>query len=128
METHTDRQMLLWNTWVREDMDVPGKGEFYLMQVAAEVRVLREQVGHMFGGKGREVKLMDFKLGFGEPLTYIPKSAKVAATIAKNVWAAGLGVTLVEKRVPKAEGIRIMNETAGEYQEFLEKTEEFRGN
>lgn len=119
--------MIYWNTWGREDLDVPDRGDFYLMQIAAEVRVLREQVSCLFGGKGNTVKMMDFKLGFGEPLTYVPKSAKIAATVSRGVWTSRVGATMVEKRIPKAEGIRAMNETAGEYQKFLEATEEFHG-
>lgn len=85
MEANTERQMVLWNAWYREELDNPGKPEFYAMQVAAEVRCLREQVACLFGGRGKEVKLMDFKIPFA-PRKAVDKG--LLTTMAKQVWAS----------------------------------------
>lgn len=126
MEKHTDEQIEAWLMYFNEEMNHPGSVEHYLMLVAREVALLSERVRTLFGGKPVEVKLEQFKLRFGEPLTYVPKSAKVAAVISKGVWAGRVG-GVTERKVPKSEGLRRVNETAEEYQRFLEKMEEFRG-
>lgn len=130
MEKHTDQQMLMWLLYLNEEMNQPGSVEYYLMLVAREIAQLSERVRTLFGGKPVEVKLDQFKLRFGEPLTYVPKSAKVAASVARAVWTAGVvseGSSLLEKRIPKVKGLERINETSEEYQRFLDSTREFRG-
>ena len=104
MERNTERQMVLWNAWFREELDSPGRPEFYAMQVAMEVRLLREQVACLFGGKGKEVRLMDFKI----PFTPRKIDGKLKTEMAKQVWLSQVDssdLPVVIKTITRTEAV-----------------------
>lgn len=121
MTSHTDRQMLLWNAWGREDLEVPEKNEFYLMQLAAEVRVLREQVACLFGGKGREVKIADFKMSFRDPDEVKVLSPERVAQIGQQVHLSRTTsekMPPVLKRMSKREAAEMVEKTRKEWEDY----------
>ena len=84
MDTHTHRQYLTWLAWLDHRDATPDPTQYYLMQIAAEVRrVLAKQPN--------SIKLDHFELQFG---TVAPQIADPELELkqSKHRWNALLGM------------------------------------
>ena len=71
----THREYLLRLAWIEEEWKTPQRHDYYLMQIAQEVR-------RVLSKKPNSIKLEHFKLGFGE------QEAKPRQDVAtqKSLW------------------------------------------
>lgn len=79
---HTYRQYIAWLEWLDRQWDIPTRIEFYLMQIAMEVR----RVLSKFPNK---IKLLDFMLKRGDGKNEDasqPKDAEEATRIAQSKY------------------------------------------
>lgn len=102
---YTDRQVVLWNLWLTEEANNPGRLESYLMRLCYEVRMLNERVRTMLGkDKMKEYDLKDFKVTFDTPLTKKLPKEKLTA-LSQQTWMSRLGEGVVHKRISRKEAI-----------------------
>lgn len=85
--------MLVWLAWLDSQYEVPARGDFYLMQVAAEVR-------RVLSKKPSAIKLSDFHLRFSERA---PASKQQAAAVSKAAWVGRM--TMPVKVVTSPSGV-----------------------
>jgi hypothetical protein len=84
LRTHSNRQLLAWLKWLDEQMSTPDRGDWYLMQIACEVRRF------MMKDPGR-VKPEDFRLRFERPgQKRLTREEATAWSKARWFAAAGL--------------------------------------
>lgn len=77
----TYRECAKWLTFIVEEEQRPTKNDYYLAQIAAEIR--RGLVK-----KPNEVKVKDFLISFEKEGTVVPKPGSKS----KSIWMAGLGI------------------------------------
>lgn len=93
----THRQYLAWLHWLRsyevEQLNQPGRTEYYLMQIAHEVARSNERYS-----KPNQIKMDQFKLKFipRESTAKISFRSKTRVAMTKAHWIHGLGVKPVE--------------------------------
>lgn len=82
MQKHTHREYLLWMAWLAKQHDTPDRSDYYLMQIAAEIRrVLSKQPN--------KIKLEHFKLSTaGKPA---PVQQRETVEQSKARWAGLVG-------------------------------------
>lgn len=85
----THREFLTWQAWIDRQWNRPDRTDFYLMQVACEVR-------RVLSRKPAGIKIDDFRLPFGEEGQRELKrqDAEEIAKQAKQGWAAYLSAKL----------------------------------
>lgn len=81
----THRQFEAWRRWRREDLNRPSRTDFYLMQIACEVRTVLRSLA----GGGRHLDLNEFRLRFGRP-SRAPRRA--SGDEIKSIIMGSLGV------------------------------------
>lgn len=80
MKSHTRRELRLWLVWLRRQWDRPDRHDWYLMQLACEVR-------RVLSKKPASIKVQDFKLRFGTEKTKSkPRTREEAAALSKAKW------------------------------------------
>lgn len=87
LEKTTHREYLVWMAWLRDRLNHPGLTEYYLMQIAMEVR-------RVLSNKPSSIRLEQFKLKFNvdrlrKPVQKMTK--ELATTYAKAKWFAITG-------------------------------------
>lgn len=87
----THRQYLAMIEWDIEDMNRPGKHEYYLMQIACEAR-------RVLSSKPNSVKLDQFKLSFKHKTTDpSAQYAKNITNLAKSAWTMRVGGKVIQE-------------------------------
>jgi hypothetical protein len=95
----THREFTTWQAWLAEQWSVPSRGDYYLAQIACEVR-------RVLSRKPGKVLLKDFVLQFGDARAKPPPMTREqAAEAAKARWA-GFMTKTVRKRnaAPPSDG------------------------
>lgn len=85
MRQHTERELRVWLAWMTMQWDNPDRSDYYLMQVACEVR-------RVLSNNPRGIKVADFRLQFGQPAAGRPASRQQAAEWSKARWFAAVGL------------------------------------
>lgn len=78
LRKHTYRQLLAWIEYLDVQWDEPTRSDFYLMQIACEVR-------RVLAKDRNAIQLKHFFLKFNSP-----QLAPASAEVAKAVWQARL--------------------------------------
>lgn len=92
----THRQFVAFERWLADERDEPTPEQFYLMQVACEVR--RGYAKHP-----RQVKMKDFRLRFGRPKPV--GHTKESVELSKQVWLQRMSMKpVVVKEDPQGPG------------------------
>lgn len=78
MREHTERELRVWLAWMALQWDSPDRSDYYLMQVACEVR-------RVLSRDPRAISISDFKLQFREAGPAVRRDSKAA-------WFAGVGL------------------------------------
>lgn len=86
MKSMTHREYLTWLEWLDQQWDEPSRSDYYLMQIAAEVRR-----GYVASRYARRIRIPDFRLRFQRPRR--PRNLREATRWAKAKWFAALGIT-----------------------------------
>lgn len=88
MQAHTHREYRTWSRWLELEWDKPSRSDWFLMQIAAEIR-------RVLSKKPKLIQLKHFFLKFttgksDKPIE--PEMTKEEATrIAKNKWFGLVG-------------------------------------
>ena len=84
----THREFLALDKYLREEWNEPSRSDWYLMQVAAEIRA----IGQSFSKTPKPVRLQDLKIEFKEERRKEkkPLTKEERAKIAKAIWMARL--------------------------------------
>lgn len=81
----TERQLILFLKWLREKETTPSLPEYYLMQIACEIRRILNFLLHYFGrSKQSDVSVKDFRLEFKDP-TITTEEAKPKGRSAQQI-------------------------------------------
>lgn len=75
----THRQYLLWQIWLDLQWDRPTLSDYYLMQIAAEVK-------RVLSKSPNKIKLKDFLLKFGNQREKVQETPEQAAAKSKAAW------------------------------------------
>ena len=86
MEKHTHREFVVWMRWLDEEWNRPEPSDYYLMQIAAEIR-------RVLSKKPRHIKMEDFKLEFAEAEHAPAATVEEAAARSKSKWKAIVGLS-----------------------------------
>jgi hypothetical protein len=90
----THREFLTWQAWFAEQWSVPSREDYYLAQIACEVR-------RVLSRKPGKVLLKDFVLQFGEGKAKPPPMTREqAAEAAKARWAGFMTKTVKKRSAP----------------------------
>jgi hypothetical protein len=81
----SNRELLTWLAWLESRWDTPGPREWYLMQVACEVR-------RVLSKKPEKIQPHHFKLRFRRDGQAPPADPREAAARSKSRWLAAVGV------------------------------------
>ena len=84
MEEHTHREYLTWMVWLKEERQTPKLTDYYLMQLAAEVR-------RVLSKKPNSIKMEHFELKSSTEKESLEQN-KLAADMAKTRWLTSVGV------------------------------------
>ena len=99
MEEHTERHLEVWEAWHEEELSKPDRGDWYLMQVALEVRAF---LMILLGQSVKDLKLKDFRLPFGEPVETSREpeglSKEQVIEASKVVWIGRVGADKVIRK------------------------------
>lgn len=97
MRGHSHRQHLTWLAWLDLQWDQPDRSDYYLMQIAREVR----RVLHKHPEK---VTTEDFKIGFerkdDKPKPPDPQHLANVSAISKAIWASRMTMAITHKVLP----------------------------
>lgn len=108
MEKHSERQMLAWHEWIKEDYNRPSRSDYYVIQLTVAVKELCERVRTLF--KGGELKIPEIDKFVLKLKEEDKRDAKTTALNARNAWLgrmAGAGIKeFQEERISKAEARR----------------------
>ena len=81
----TQREFEARMVWIDGEMDRPSREDWYLMQVAAEMRRTRVK-------SPQDVKLADMRLKIDRPKEAVPVTREDAAARSKSHWFGMLGI------------------------------------
>lgn len=96
MQRLSYREYELWRIWLAEEWDNPSLTDYYLMQIACEVR--RSFVKHP-----NQVKMKEFLLGFGQRTknsTTSTMTTEQYSKMAKGVWVSRMTMPVKVVEVP----------------------------
>ena len=82
---HTHRELLTWLAWLDNKESNPDPTQYYLMQIAAEVR-------RVLAKNPSKVKLDDFQLQFNTAGSQATPDPEQAVKHSKHRWRAFLGM------------------------------------
>jgi ribosomal protein S19E (S16A) len=89
MRRHTERELKTWLAWLDMQWNTPERSDWYLMQVACEVkRVLMKNP--------QSVGVQDFRLKFKDTGAR-PASTRQAALASKMKWMGALGMAIPQE-------------------------------
>lgn len=92
LERITHREYRLWLIHFRKELDQPSRTDYYLMQIAREVR-------RVLSKKPNKIQLKDFLIPFGKPpRKQLTKEEKTAES--KGFWKLMKSVNLRGKKRP----------------------------
>lgn len=77
-------EFLTWQAWFRKDFNRPSRSDFYLMQIAYE---LRRAIAAFAGNKGK-LSLNDFKLTFKDKQKLTEQQQREADLQHEKMWLA----------------------------------------
>lgn len=83
MANHTEKQILVWLEWLDQQMNVPSRTDYYLMQIAAEVFKTTVKPSHR-----NKVQTKDYRIPFerdGEKPNPVDVSRKQLAAFTQKV-------------------------------------------
>lgn len=97
MEKHTERDLIRWLSWFDMQLERPRREDYYLMQIACEVR-------RVLSSKPNQIHLDDFQLKFkssvppSKPQPTAPSDkppfSQEELQKKKSVWGAMLGIKI----------------------------------